>query len=247
MTNTFTDASYEGKIAGLLRKAESTDNEEEARLLSEKAEELMIRWGVDAATIAVLGTDRKPEQITTHWLHFTGWFAPAHLIAANQIVVGLGTLRALRARRAGHNADSLSIIGYESDVHRAVMLITSMQLQAQTALRTWWKNSNERVWMTRMEAVHAKRQFLVSFAVVVKNRLEARCAKIVDEAGTGTALALRDRRSAVDALIDLMGGSRPHKGTMKGSWYGADEGAEAGRRAQLDGSEVGNSGRQQLG
>lgn len=233
-----TTMDYEAKIRALLAQAEGTDNEHEAEAYSAKAEQLMLRWGIDVANLA-RDPKRPAEEIVTEWIHLKGWFAPAHLYFAALVADGLGNLRTYRMRWYKHTADSIALVGFESDVRRAQMLIASLQLQAQTALRAWWKDAPERWWMTRMQAVHAKRQFLISFATVVKNRLTAQRTKLVAEAGTSTELAVRDRKSLVDQFLDESLTLRQHRGRIQGSWYGADEGARAGSQAQLGDPSVG--------
>jgi len=243
MTTTFSSEDYERKITALLAKAESSDNEEEARALSEKAEDLMVRWGVDAATLVGKVGQKREEIVTHHFGDFGSTMQPANLRLAYAIVLGLGNLRAFQVNRG--NRQFLVVIGFESDVHRAQLLVTSMRLQATSALRAWWR-TDQHGWMTRAEQTAARRQFVVSFGVAVQRRLAAQRTRVVAEAGTGTELAIRDRRSLVDQWFDDNIGNLKKGRGMKGSWHGAAEGREAGQNAQLDGTAIRRGERKQL-
>lgn len=254
MTVEMTGRDYERRIAALLNKAERTDNRAEAEAFSAKAEELMIKWGVDDATLAAARKtgDRQPERIVTHEFGDLGsTMQPANLRLVYAVVQGLG----LRAYTLSYGkVQTLVAVGFESDVRRAQLLVASIRLQATTALRDWWAGRSpddprivdRKFWMSKADQTAARRQFAVSFGVAVKNRLEARRTEVVAAAGTGAELAVRDRGTAVDEWMIEHLDLRDRNSRMRGSFDGAAAGRAAGGRASLNDAAV-RGGRTQLG
>lgn len=263
---TSTDAkreSIQAKVAKLLAKAESTDSEHEAETLRAKALDLMAEWGIEAAMIDAGRTQADREKVTENPMEFAGGYAKAMTMFGAIIAQAMGNVRVYeRYSRGKSNRRWLHIVGHTSDVERAHMLITSLQLQANTALRAWWKTFARKEWMTQAEKTGARRQFLVSFAEAAAERLEAArqeaqqkqqdaqratgSAATSSQAGPSVALVLADRRDAVDRYMAHEHPNLTRGRSMQGSMFGANEGAAAGRRADLGGQSVGRGGRAAL-
>lgn len=246
------------KIEKLLAKAERTDNPHEAEAFTKKAEALMAAWGIEAAMLDASRTAGEREQVTESGLDFTGTYAKGMTLFAHLIAEGLGLTGYEQVWR-GKAHRRYIVVGHTSDVERAHLLITSMQLQAQTALRAWWRDYDLKAYLSPAEKFQARRQFLVSFATAVKERLveqreeKKREAETQRAAATGTgpaagpsvALVLADRALAVQQHMAAkrLGNAR----SMTGSVHGGDEGAAAGRAANLgDRSQVGGRARAAL-
>lgn len=255
MTTEFSRADYERKIAALLAKAEDASlSQAEAEAFSRKAEELMIRWGVDEAVLAAVRTNGKTtvEPIVRYEFGDMGsTMQPANVRLVWLIAQGLG----LRSYVHHHgNVQTVFVVGFESDVHRAQLLVASLRLQATTALGLWWRGKDpadprivdRKFWMNRGDQTAARRQFVISFGVAVKNRLEAMRITVVAEKGTGAELAVRDRGSLVDAWMDENVGKLRSGRAIRGSYDGAAAGRAAGGRASLDSPAV-RGGRKSVG
>ena len=128
-------ADYLKRIKALLAKAESTTNEHEADALQRKAEELMVKWGIDDAALeSASGADRVSANVIERRMQFTGIYADAMCkFFGPYIVRGVAgdNIKLLNGVKG-----SLYLIGMKSDVDRAVVLIESLEAQAMHAMRT---------------------------------------------------------------------------------------------------------------
>lgn len=236
------------KIAGLLRKAEST-TPEEAEALVAKAAELMAKWEIDDALVrlAMGKSNAKAEEIVQLTLQVTGiYFAPT-LQLGHSIARRTG-VRSIQSRRyQGKTEHDLYLIGYESDVHRAEMLFTSCLIQSMTAMQAHMRDSS-RSWMTGSQRFNERRSFLFGYADGVgeiltnANRAAQAATKAEStERGHSMELALVDRKQKVNERVDTKFGRLRHVNQRAkiGSGYG--QGREAGRNANLGGTGVGGN------
>lgn len=249
--------SMNEKIAKLLRLAERAGTPAEAEAASKAAERLMMKWGIEEAVIRSKMDGGDSDKIVTKGIPFPAMFVKARTGVAHAIIRGMGGMKSYNQMYAkiGDKWDkkglTVMIMGWESDVDRAITLINSLVLQADSAQATWWKEYRkaEGKYMKASEQFRARRQFLFSFAHAVEMRLRAMRAEEVAEAvkheakGTGTELVLLNREQAVEAEYDkIAGGMRKGRG-VKGSWAGSSEGRAAGQRANLGSKGVGGSRR----
>ena len=236
---------YADRIAALLAKAEST-TPEEAEALMAKVEELMIKYGIEQAVIDAkrIGAT-APEKIITVKVFFGGSYSKGLLSMGHSIAQGLGTVRTLQ--RAGVrqrndagkivNGDQLYLIGYESDVKLAAMLINSLQLQCVVALAAWWKRNDLVPFMGGMDKFVARRTFIIGFGDGAGRRIKDTYRRVVAEEtakSAGTDLVLVDRRKEVDRYTEET--FNPRKARSSSSRYdggAAGAGREAGGRANV--------------
>lgn len=253
-------AKYEERIAALLAKAEST-TPEEAELLTAKAEELMIKYGIEQAVIDAkrLG-NTAPEKIVTEKIYFTGIYSAGMVMMGHYVATALGQLRTLQSKNntrfnpatgKREKADVLYVIGFESDVKQAVLLITSLQLQAVSAMAAWWRTFDEARYLTGMEKFKEKRQFVISFGAGASERIKETRRRVVQEEtakGTGTELVLVDRKSQVDRFTEDKYNPRTtrSRGLDGGSYGGGSAGRAAGRNANVGGTGI-SGGRKAVG
>lgn len=242
--------SMNDKIAKLLRLAERAGTPAEAEAASRAAERLMLKWGIEEAVIrSRMSGDAKPESIVTKGIKFPAAYVKARITVASCVVRGMGGMRSYMTR---YNPDdpkgmTFQIMGFESDVDRAITLISSLLLQADSAQAAWWKDYRkaEGKYMKSSEQFRARRQFLMSFGWAVEKRLKEMRAEEVQDAikkesqGTGTSLVLLNREQAVDAEFSKM--SLRSGRAMKGSFAGSSEGRAAGAKANLGGKGLGGS------
>ena len=161
--------------------------------------------------------------------HVVGWHTVARVLGADLYYTG--------------NYAQAHLVGFESDVARIAVLVTSLKTQATLALWTWWKNEGSAAndYLTDADRTKARRDFVVSFYVVVARRLREQ-TKATTDATPGAALALRDK---VAEVRDHMA-AKDLKASRGRAYGGSAAGADAGRRANLGGNAVGG-GRTAIG
>jgi hypothetical protein len=230
-----TSTEYHEKIAKLLAKAEGSDNPHEAEAFTKAAEKLMIKWGIDEAVVrAQMTGEQSAEEITTLRIEYTDTYSDAYVSFTSAIVEGLD-LRCYYQRGHQHDDQRLVyVIGHESDVERAGMLLASLRLQAASAMKTWWRGSGYSATLKGWRAFKARRQFVISFGIGVGERLAGlRVETIAETGGKSTELVLVDRAARVDAWLEENVGKLETGRGMKVSLIGHLEGREAGQRADI--------------
>lgn len=218
-------------IAKLLAKAEST-TPEEAEALTEHAERLIVKHGIEQAQIderrGRLGQTR--EQIVTERMLFRGVYAKDLREIGIGVARGLGAVRPILAEYPP--IAGLLLVGHSSDVTQVQTLTDSLQVQAMVAMRGWWIEHREQ-YSGHRDGVkrRARSGFIRGFAVGAMSRIEESRRAAVEESGTGTELVLASRRSRVDAAVDEMRTvhARRRRGADAGSFA---HGHRSGREAQ---------------
>lgn len=238
--------SMNEKIKKLLRLAERAGTPAEAETASRMAERLMLKWGIEEAMLGDLA-EKQEAIVTKHTQKFPKTFEKPRGSIANSVILGFGNMKAWWAWD-----NTMVVMGFESDVDRALLFIPSILVQADHALANWWKDYPLRSSLTAAEAKRAKRNFLFAFGSEVRRRLtEMRAEEVAvsdETAIKSTALVLLDRGKLVDAEYDAKhaAGMRRPK-SLKGSLHGGAAGREAGARANLGGGTLGTGIRGSLG
>ncbi|WP_435748693.1 DUF2786 domain-containing protein [Microbacterium sp. PMB16] len=191
-------------IAKLLAKAEST-TPEEAEALTEHAERLMVKYGIEQARIderrGRLGQER--EEIVREQIVFTGSYARDLRDLGSGVALALGTVRPMHAE---HRTGSiLYLVGYSSDAQQVRVLTESLEVQAMVAMRAWWAIQRDGYRLYgEGDKRRARSSFIRGFAVGVAGRIRESRRAIIEDAGSGTELVLTSRRERVDAYIDSL-------------------------------------------
>jgi hypothetical protein len=131
----------------------------------------------------------------------------------------------------------LHLTGFRSDVERARLLDTSLQLQCATALGKFNKENKDRMaWMDKGLAFRTRRDFVFGFADGVETKLnrakveaKAEAAKheaertqeTIENAKTSVELVLVNRKERVDEYYDTVWGGRTRNVTHR---YGQGSG-----------------------
>lgn len=222
-------------IAQMLAKAEST-TPEEAEALVEHAARLMKKYMIDQAVIderrAKAG--KTSEKIVEEPMYFTGAYRGEMLNLCNSVVYGLGTLRGMQ-NTAGRNGKVFTfwLVGFESDVAQAKLLISSLQVQAAVAVRAWWKAHKESYeFESAYNQEKARRSFVHGFGTGAGMRIRESAQKTVQEAAKGTEIVLVSRKGRVDDHMDEKAGlkkarQRRATGTDGAAGYGYLAGKQA--------------------
>lgn len=219
-------------IAQLLAKAEST-TPEEAEALTEHAERLMIKYGIEQAAIdsrrAKAG--EASEKIVEISLDFTGAYRLEFASLGAAVCKALGSLRCLQSTYKNKWA-RLYVIGFESDAKQAELLIKSLQVQSMVAVRAWWKlNKQDYSWQASYDQEAARRSFVRGFGRGAAERIAANLNQAVQEATTGTELVLLDRDAKVQDYVDSIPTVRSRARGGKGSGSALVGGYHAGQQA----------------
>ncbi|AWY05356.1 hypothetical protein HOT42_gp05 [Microbacterium phage Metamorphoo] len=220
-------------IAQLLAKAEST-TPEEAEALREHAHRLMAKYMIDQAVIdarrARLG--QAHEQIVTKIIPFEGMYRQDMISLGAGVCEALGTVRALQSK--GRLTSHLHVIGFESDVEQADILIRSLQVQALLAVKDWWYSVRDTIayrYHEQADKVRARHTFVVAFGVGASERIKANRATVIEESGSGTDLVLVDRRSKVDEYMNSIPVGKGRASRRRFDGKAAADGTHAGRNA----------------
>lgn len=234
----------EERIAALLKKAETT-TPAEAELLTAKAEELMLKYGIDRALINSRSTGEK-ERIQKLTISLKGVYAKGYMDMMYSIAMAYGNVRAYYTQWKQRDVD-VTIVGFESDVAQLNVLLASLQLQAVVALDTWWKSVDDP--MTAMDKFKARRTFIKSFGQGAATRIRKARASAVQEAESttpGTEIVLRDRKTAVDEFMEANVDLKSARSREKSGGYAASSaGYRAGQNANTGDRQV-NAGQRAL-
>src|SRR5690349_13726097 len=187
----------EEQIRKLLLKAQTT-TPEEAELLTAKAEQLMLKYGIDRALLNASSTGDK-ERIQKLKIPLKGIYAMAYMDMMHSVAMAFGNVRAYYTQWKQSDVDYV-IVGFESDVSQLHVLLASLQLQAVVALNAWTKTVDMSTY-TPMEKFKARRTFVKAFGNGAATRISKTRAGVVRDAESttpGTALVLRDRMTAID-------------------------------------------------
>ena len=251
---------YEAKIAALLRKAETT-TPEEAEALTQRAAEMMIKYGIEQAAIDArrIGQDAR-EEIVQRNIFFDGVYAGGMVVMGHLVAqaLGLETLRSANVHQKDQSTgktrkgEMLWLIGFKSDVEQAMTLIASLQLQCVVALDAWWKGEMSDPYNKTASAMNKfkmRRAFIMSFGSGAGHRIKQMRVRVEEEADNttpGTALVLVDRRKQVRNYVDEHFGNRRQSRGLSSDARGSGAGYAAGRNANVGGSAL-NGGRKAVG
>jgi hypothetical protein len=227
--------SIETTIAKLLAKAEGNTNPHEAESFMAKAEELMLKHGIEQANLESVLPGQKREEIVTVRFRIPnghGYAAAmadiAHAIAPSFSVRSMQTV-------LGDSARTVWYIGHKSDVAQAERLSESLLAQCRPQAMHWWKTEGKasQPWASDNDAYLARREFIHAFASGVGSRLRETRSRVVEESAVGTALVLVERSQLVDNWIDenMQTGKARSSSRRTGGHAARSAGREAGRNA----------------
>ncbi|UJP09398.1 DUF2786 domain-containing protein [Microbacterium sp. KUDC0406] len=222
-------------ITKLLAKAEST-TPEEAEALTEHAERLMLKYGIEQARIdekrARLG--QTSEEIVQERMLFSGAYVRDIRELGAGVALALGSLHPLY----GNGESALYFVGFASDVRQAQILTASLEVQAMVAMRSWWTIERHRYhWGSEADRRRARSGFIRGFGVGAAERIRESRRMLLAEAGTGMDLVLASRKERVDTFVDGMRlrKARTRRGADAG---GFTRGHAAGREANTGGTAI---------
>jgi len=223
-------------IEQLLRKAEST-TPEEAEALTEHAERLMLKYGIEEAMLNVSG--EVTEVIVRKDMFVSGIYAmelfeqTAVWSQEMSVKCFFVDYRGYGMFRDGKTVKGVKIlfVGFESDVERVMGLAASLHLQSIRAMREWNKTRYRGPWESGMDAYIARRSFVSHFGVGVADRIRKNKLQVVEEHGPGTELVLVERVKKVSDWVDNNMKLRTVDSQKRASYEGMNAGFRAGQQA----------------
>lgn len=246
---------YEMKIAALISKAESTTPEEAAALM-QRAEEMMVKYGIEQAII----DERRrlggvTEDIVKEHLDFTGTYAHSYVMMGHYSIIALGTVKTMLAKvtviKDGQykKGERLYIVGYESDVRQAKLLVASIQLQCASAMSLWWDYmpSYEKEWIKGSMRTNEKKGFIEAFGIGVYHRMKAARDRQLRVTGNGAELVMAGREKRVQDFVDKQTTRRTEPKKPKGFGLGRIAGNEAGGKANTGEVELSEANYEGIG
>ena len=230
-------------IAKLLAKAEST-TPEEAEALTEHAERLMVKYGIEQARIDERRgrSGQAGEEIVQEQIVFTGAYSRDMRELGTRVALALDAVHPLHADSAAGSV--LHLVGFASDVQQVRILTASLEVQAMVAMRAWWIAQRDAYrWDAESDRRRARSGFIRGFAAGAAERIGESRREIVEASGSGTELVLSSRRDRVDAAVARISTRRGRRrqGADAGAFvHGHRSGSEArtGDRAMTPGRGV---------
>jgi hypothetical protein len=226
------------KVRKLLAKAEDPAcTIDEAAAFTDKAAQLIAKYGVDRALLARVAPETDPVGDLIIGVH-----SPYALDKSGLLAGVAGALRCESVRRAHWQGDrrsySMHLFGFASDLERVELLFTSLLVQAAYGLASAPVPPHE-------SAAAYRRSWLVGFTSAVVGRLRAAEAHAAQSAeadaraegasgGVSVALVLADRSARVGAAVAeayprlRTSGPRMLRGSGMSRGYAAGERADLG-------------------
>jgi hypothetical protein len=247
------------KVQALLTKAERGATPEEAKLLVAKAQELMVKYAISEAMLAQAkpGEEREPIETLNLWIEFSPYQTPKvyllNVVArANDCRIVLTQAykrddqgqyvydakgRLVKGQRA-------TVVGFATSLKFVEQLYTSLLVQAEVEFRT--PAVQDLMFAQTSHPGHRikwRNDFMLGFNSGVGRKLHEARKTVVDQAGTGSELALLDRNQLVQAEYERL---FPKLKTMKASAGGGSaaawhSGRAAGQRADVGQTKVGGN------
>lgn len=194
----------EDRIAKLLAKAEGTTNAHEAEVYMAKAEELMLKFGIERANLEAKRPGAKRQEIVIKKVYVKNGHGYATAMVSIGNAVGPSFSVRILQSSVYDGSKVIWLIGHTTDVDDAETLLNSLLVQSRQQAIAWWRKEGKvsRPWASDNDAYLARREFIYAFASGVRSRLAETRNRVVDEAEPGTALVLVERSKLVDSWVD---------------------------------------------
>lgn len=229
-------AKVQSRVQKLIAQAEGTDNQEEAATFYAAAEDLMLRYAIDADQLK--GKDAPKDEIiilTFQHPHAAIYWSvdrPAASLIAQ--AVGLCGLAADNTNRV------IYLYGTKQDAEYTKTMILSVWKQQRRHMRLWKKVNPELKVLSGAPLRNVEKGFYLGFAKGAGEKITESRESVTSE--TGGELVLANRMNEVkDFMADKVGRGRA-TGPRSMSGRGFNEGRQRGRDANL-GHELGRAKR----
>lgn len=171
------------KIRALLSKAEHTNFPEEAKVFTEKAQELMTRYALSEAELDVLGRKDAPDEVITKTIVVECPYTVAKGSLVSAVAKGNGckVVFAGNDHRVPHPkwpdgllVRNIYVTGFSKDIELVELVFTSLLIQAQREQLNTPRPSHvsARVW---------NKSFLLGYAAEIGARLRNRKKAVIND------------------------------------------------------------------
>jgi hypothetical protein len=246
------DQSRIDKVQKLLHKAERAGTQAEAETYYSKAQELMTKWAIDDAMLAM--TEEKPsDEIVTE--HVTVKRS-SYFKAYTTLIAGIARVNGARSLLYTPNSwgpkAGVDLIGWKTDIERIMMLYTSLVLQLSRERNRQIPEQLRDLGGNDKNVALWRNSFSMGYANTIITRLYEQDritrAHAVKDDTTGSLLpALRSREDQVKAFMDGIPTKKLKQRTSKYDYGGYNAGREAANRADLGNTRVGQNSRPRIG
>ena len=220
------------RVKALLAKAESTNSPQEAEALTAKAEELIVKYGLELAETA---TDGQDDAVMTHTWEFVGTWA----IALRRIVCYVATMlpACMNLYFSSRRGQRVTIWAHRSEMPGYVSLLDSLLRQAQRDEQLW--RSVERATGRRVVTQSHRRSYFEGWALGVSDRLRSR----YEDDATGSAASrelvlVARRRRLKDYVTRTEGPWRAERPSQVAVSFATGQGWNDGQQANLGAAEL---------
>ena len=220
------------RVRALLAKAEDpAATPAEAEAFSAKAEELIAKYAVDVALLEASSNTKGKPAMRRYPVPEPYGKPKGSLLAG---ICETHSCRVIRERKA--SGTEYVVIGFPSDLDLVELLYTSLLLQGTNALLHQYRSDRS-----------FRTSYWYGFAGRAAERLRESARRVTQEAGTSTALVLRDRMADVDDMFteEFPRVRKAARGRVT-SRAGVDAGVNAANRADLGGKRF-SGARQAIG
>lgn len=215
------------KIHALLAKAASSEFAAEREALTEAAERLMVKWGIDDAMVDSAGRSKDRRAVPIIQRSYVVEGIGAALLAETvgpAVARGLAPVRTLIAR----GNPIWWCIGYADDIARIELYVPSLMDQCRDAWRDQLRAWGPAWFWSGSERERARVAFFSAFGWRVEARLRQLFRdEVAAQTGDGSALVVVGRQEAVNDEVRRL---HPHLKQTRDRRLDA-EGALAGRAA----------------
>lgn len=211
------------------------------------AANIITRYQLDQATIdAARSSSDAAETIVRVALTFTGIYGETQRLNAYRYATALASVEPIMATGWTEPGKlDMLLVGHDSDVQAAQLLLASLQTQCLTALERWAREHRTHLAALKpMQKFKERRQFMVEFGYAAAERL-TRAQRAAHDAHTsdhpGSELALQTRSDLVTRWIaeHLNVGVGRSTTRAPGTELAGSAGRSAGRQAATGEARLG--------
>lgn len=219
------------RVKGLLAKAESTDSSQEAEALTAKAEELIVKYGLELAETA---TDGHDDVVVTHTWEFTGTWA----IALRRIVCYVASVlpACMNLYFPSRRGQRVTIWTYRSEMPGYVSLLDSLIRQVRRDEQLWRAAERAKGWRVTQSR---RRSYFEGWALGVSDRLRSRYEDDTTGSATSRDLVLVARRRRLEDYVTRTEGPwRVGRSSQVADSFATGQGYRDGQQANLGAAEL---------
>lgn len=228
------DEKIRERVRKLLAQAEDQAGSEEGETFSAKAEELMIRHGIEQAVLDEAEGKNKGELGATRIFIPKPYAKEKSALAGaiaehNQCQAVAHWKRTQTGRRTAGNGLTVSVYGFDRDRDTVDFLFTSLSLQAVKGMHAAIEPFDE-------DPATFRASWLLGFTDGVRQRMtemRLRAQHDVTAESSGADLVLADKSAQVEQYVDSLYPGLGSSRAMRSSGSGVGAGRRAGRSADL--------------